>query len=181
MIKNIIQEYNPYNEQEKSDKETMLLYIDTFDDVLTRENKIGHFTASAWIVNKARDKVLLIYHKIYNSWAWTGGHADGDDNFCSVALKEAKEETGLANLTLLNNNIFSIEILPVMPHVKNGNFVGGHLHLNVTYLFLANENDELKINERETNGVKWFSIKEINSAVREEDMKVVYKKLNDKL
>ena len=69
-----IKKYIPYNEQEEKDKELMLKYIDTFKDVLTRENEICHFTASSWIVNKEKTKVLMIYHNIYNSWAWTGGH-----------------------------------------------------------------------------------------------------------
>ena len=64
-LKEQIKKYIPYNEQEENDKELMLKYLNTFDDVLTRENKIGHFTASNWIVNKDRTKVLMIYHNIY--------------------------------------------------------------------------------------------------------------------
>ena len=87
-LKEQIKNYIPYNEQEKNDKEMMLKYIDTFEDVLTRENRMCHFTASNWIVNKERTKVLMIYHNIYKSWAWTGGHADGDSDLLHVALKE---------------------------------------------------------------------------------------------
>ena len=56
--------YKPYNEQEEKDKQIMLKYIDTFDDVLTRNNEYGHFTASSWVVNKEKTKVLMIYHNI---------------------------------------------------------------------------------------------------------------------
>ena len=86
-LKEQIEKYSPYNEQEINDKEMMLKYIDTFEDVLTRDNKMCHFTASNWIVNKERTKVLMIYHNIYKSWAWTGGHADGDEDLLHVALK----------------------------------------------------------------------------------------------
>lgn len=79
-IKEQIEKYIPYNEQEVSDKQLMLEYINKFNDVLTRDNKMCHFTASNWIVNKDRTKALMIYHNIYKSWAWTGGHADGDSN-----------------------------------------------------------------------------------------------------
>lgn len=65
--------YIPYDEQEESDKEYILKFIDTFDDVLTRKNIFGHFCSSAFVVNKNRSKVLMIYHNIYNSWAWPGG------------------------------------------------------------------------------------------------------------
>ena len=73
-----IENYVPYNDQEEKDKQTILKYVDTFDDVLTRDNEFGHFTASSWAVNKDRTKVIMIYHNIYKSWAWTGGHADGE-------------------------------------------------------------------------------------------------------
>ena len=88
-----IEKYIPYNEQEEYDKEMMLNYIDTFKDVLTRENKMCHCTASNWIVNKERTKVLMAYHNIYQSWQWPGGHADGNSNLLQVGLKEAREET----------------------------------------------------------------------------------------
>ena len=63
-LKEKIEKYEPYNEQEKQDKEVMLEYINNFDNILTRDNKYGHFTASSWIVNKERNKVLMIYHNI---------------------------------------------------------------------------------------------------------------------
>ena len=94
-LKTKIENYNPYNEQEEKDKQTMLKYIHTFDNILTRENEFGHFTASSWVVNKERTKVLMIYHNIYQSWAWTGGHSDGEADLLKVAIKELKEETGV--------------------------------------------------------------------------------------
>lgn len=97
-----LENYMPYNEQEKNDKKLLLEYIDSFDNILTRENELCHFTASNWIVNKERTKVLMAYHNIYKSWAWTGGHADGESDLLNVALREANEETGLNNLKVLS-------------------------------------------------------------------------------
>lgn len=180
-LKEQIKSYIPYNEQEKSDKELMLKYIDTFDDVLTRNNKMCHFTASNWIVNKERTKVLMAYHNIYKSWAWTGGHADGDSDLLHVALKEANEETGIDNLKLLSDGIYSIQILPVNSHIKRGEFISTHLHLDCCFLFEADEKEELRIKEDENSGVKWIDINKINGIVNEEQMKPVYAKLNEKL
>lgn len=83
-----IRNYNPFNEQEKQDKKVALDYITTFPNILTRENEFAHMTASSWIVNKDRTKVLMIFHNIYQSWAWTGGHADGEDNLLNVAIEK---------------------------------------------------------------------------------------------
>ncbi len=91
-LKEEIEKYKPFNEQEEKDKEIMLRYINTFEDVLTRGNEFGHFTASAWVVNKEKTKVLMIYHNIYQSWSWTGGHADGEKDLLHTAIRELKRK-----------------------------------------------------------------------------------------
>lgn len=180
-LKEMIEKFVPFNEQEESDKELMLKYINDFSDVLTRENPLCHFTSSNWIVNKDRTKILMIYHNIYNSWAWTGGHADGDSNLLHVARKEAEEETGLDNLKLLSDGIYALQILTVDPHIKRGKFISSHLHLDCCFLFEADESEIIRIKEDENSGVKWIDIDEACIVTNEEKMKPIYKKLNDKL
>ena len=90
-----IEAFAPYNEQEEADRRQMLADMDCFSDLLTRENATAHFTASCWIVNPDRTKVLMAYHNLYQSWAWLGGHADGEADLLSVALREANEESGV--------------------------------------------------------------------------------------
>ena len=177
-----IEKYKPYNEQEENDKKIMLKYIDSFDDVLTRNNEFGHFTASAWVVNKERTKVLMIYHNIYKSRAWTGGHADGESNLLETAIRELKEETGVKNVKVLDNDIFSLEIVCVNGHVKRGKYVSSHVHLNLTYLLEVDEKEELKIKEDENKGVMWVNIEDVEKVSNEEWIREkIYRKLNDKL
>ena len=177
-----IEKYQPYNEQEANDKQIMLKYIDTFEDVLTRNNEFGHFTASAWAVNREKTKVLMIYHNIYQSWAWTGGHADGEDNLLEVAIRELKEETGIKNVKVLNNNIFSLEIICVNGHIKKEKYVSSHQHLNLTYLVEVDEKEILIVKEEENSGVKWMNLEDIAKNSNEKWMiENVYQKLNHKL
>lgn len=178
---NQIKEYTPCNEQEMKDKELILKCISNFSDVLTRDNTIAHVTSSGYIVNKARDKVLMIYHNIYKSWAWTGGHADGDDNFLNVAIKEACEETGLKKVIPVNGEILSLDVLTVNGHIKREQYVSSHLHLSVAYLLEADENDDLIVNEEETSGVKWLPINELHIHCNEPHMIKVYNKFNEKI
>ncbi len=181
-LKEKIEKYQPYNEQEAKDKQTMLKYIDTFEDVLTRNNEFGHFTASAWTLNQERTKVLMVYHNIYQSWAWTGGHADGESNLLEVAIRELKEETGVKNVKVLNDNIFSLEIICVNGHVKRGKYISSHQHLNLTYLLEVDEKEILKMKEDENSGVKWINLEDVEKASNEKWMiENVYQKLNDKL
>ncbi len=181
-LKNQIKNYKSNNEQEEKDKKMMLKYIDTFDNILVRENEFAHFTASSWVVNQEKTKVLMIYHNIYQSWAWTGGHSDGEADLLKVAIKELKEETGIKNVTVLKKDIFSLEILTVNGHIKKGKYVSSHLHLNLTYLLQVNEKETLHIKEDENSGVKWIPIEEVKNASKENWMiENIYTKINQKL
>jgi 8-oxo-dGTP pyrophosphatase MutT (NUDIX family) len=177
----MIRKYIPYNEQEEKDKEIMAQCINKFDDILTRENKILHITSSAFIVNKSKDKVLMVYHNIYNSWSWVGGHADGEKDLLAVAIKEAKEETGVKNIIPIISDIFSLEVLPVLGHVKREAYVSAHLHLSVSYLFEVDENEVLIIKPDENSDVKWIPIDEVNTYSNEPHMQKIYEKLISKI
>ena len=177
-----LEKYVPYNEQEENDKKVMLKYIKNFDNILTRDNEFAHFTASAWVLNKERNKVLMIYHNIYNSWAWTGGHADGDSDLLHTAIREVKEETGVKEVVPIINDIFSLEIICVDGHIKRGKYISSHVHLNLTYLLEADENEILSIKEDENSGVKWFDLNEVKNISNEKWMiENVYNKLNEKI
>lgn len=181
-LKGNIVRFIPYNEQEEVDKNIILKYINDFDDVLTRQNEYGHFTSSAFVLNKERTKILMIYHKIYNSWAWTGGHSDGDSDLLYVAIKEAKEETGIKNVAPISKDIYSLELINVNGHEKRGKYVGSHVHLNVTYLLETDENEEIHIKEDENSGVKWVPINEVLKMSSEPWIRDrVYAKIIDKM
>lgn len=175
-------QYQPYNEQEERDKAVMLSLLDAKPDIYMRENQVAHMTASAWLLNKTHDKVLMIYHNIYHSWSWTGGHADGDRDLLAVAKREAEEETGVTDIKAVTEDIFSIEILTVDGHEKRGIYVPSHLHLNVTYLLEADEEEVLRVKPDENSGVKWFSLEGALKACTEPWMiERIYKKLNEKM
>lgn len=181
-LKESLEKFIPHNEQEEVERKIMLKYINDFDDVLTRQNEYGHFTSSAFVLNKERTKILMIYHKIYNSWAWTGGHSDGDNDLLYVAMKEAKEETGVKNVMPISKDIYSLELINVNGHEKRGKYVGSHIHLNVTYLLEADESEEIHIKEDENSGVKWVPIDEILEITSELWVRNrVYAKIIDKM
>ena len=96
-----IKEYTSYNRQEAADKALILAFMERNPDALYRDNLAGHFAATAWVVNKNRTKVLMVYHNIYKSWSWAGGHADGESDLLAVAHREITEETGLSDMKLL--------------------------------------------------------------------------------
>lgn len=177
-----INNFNPFNEQEDKDKELILELMKCHKDIFSRENKIAHMTASAWIVNHDKNKVLMAHHNLYNSWCWLGGHADGESNLLAVASKEIAEESGLSQTKPITSDIFSLEILTVDGHEKHGKYVSSHLHLNITYLFEADEKDSLTIKPDENSGVTWFHLDEaIKASCEPWYKKRIYQKLNKKL
>lgn len=174
-----LERYEPYNEQEARDRALLLRALREEADVFTRENDRMHMTASAWVTNEAHDGVLMAYHNIYDSWAWLGGHADGEEDLLAVALREASEESGIRAVPV-SRDIFSLEILHVAPHVKRGKFVCAHLHLNATYLLEADDQAPIRCKPDENSAVRWLDTAEVLAAISEPAMLPVYRKLMEK-
>ena len=173
-----ISSFVPGCEQEERDKAQMLGFMCGCSDYLERSNLVAHVTTSVWTVNPSRTKTLMVYHKLYDSWSWIGGHADGECDLRLVALRELREETGVSRARLVRQSILSLETLTVDGHVKRGIYVPSHLHFNVTFLAEADESEKLVTNEAENKGVKWFTFADALVASNENWMvEHVYKKL----
>ncbi len=170
--------YLPQSEAEAAEKEIILDYIRRYPDtILLRENRAAHMTASGFILSADGKWVLMAHHNIYRVWAWTGGHADGEGDLLKVALKEAEEETGARGIRPLSAAIASVEILPVWGHVKRGEYVPSHLHLNVSYLLTADREGPLKPREGENTAVDWLPVEGLLEKTNEWQMDPIYTKL----
>lgn len=182
MIYEKIKEYNPYNELEEADKALILDFINKNPDYLLRTNLVAHLTTSCIVLNQKHDRILMCYHNIFDSWSWLGGHNDGEEDCLLVALKEAKEETGINDFFVLSKDIFSLECLTVDGHYKRGKYVPSHLHLNVTYLLEADDKKPLKVKADENKGLRWMNFEEFIELPNEKWMvDNVYQKLLKKI
>ena len=177
-----IENFKPFNEQEEKDKSEILRYISQADNVLVRDNKNAHITVSAWLLDETHKYVLMAYHNIYKSWAWLGGHADGNGDLKEVILKEVEEESGLSNVRFIKDDIFSLEILTVLGHEKKGEYVSSHLHLNITYFLEADKAENIRIKEDENSKIGWIDLNKINEYSTEAwFIERIYNKLNSKV
>ena len=176
-----IKELVPSNEQERKDKEVILKYINMVDDILKRDNEIIHITSSGFVINKDKDKVLMVHHNIFNSWSLPGGHADGEENLLGVAISEIKEETGVNDIIPITNKIVSLDILSVLGHFRKEKYVSSHLHISLAYLVQADENEQVIIKPDENSAVKWIPISEIDIHSSEFHMKKIYNKIISKI
>ena len=124
--------------------------------------------------------MLVVYQIINDGWIYPGGHADGEEDLLSVAVREVEEETGL-KVKVLSDEIFAINANSVQPHIKRGNFISTHAHLDVVYLMEADDTLQLVFRPDESKGVKWISFDEVGSDEIVSFMRPNNKKLVKKL
>ena len=177
-----LEAFAPYNEQEARDAAEIVRRLRGGENLWTRENASAHLTASAWIVSPDRTRTLMCFHRLYRSWSWLGGHADGETDLLAVALREAREESGLKRVCPVTPELFSVEILTVDGHEKRGRYVSSHLHLNVTYLLEADPAEPLTAKADENSALAWFGLDEaVERSAEPWFRERIYSKLNAKL
>ncbi|MBI6724716.1 NUDIX hydrolase [Pseudomonas viridiflava] len=133
-------------------------FLDSGEDLYSRQNVWGHFTGSAWIVSRDFTKVLLILHGKYNIWVSPGGHVDPGESPYEAAVRETQEEVGLVCSPLINA-IFDIGVHRIPFSAKRDE--PEHWHADVRYFVFADEHATLKLNEDECNGIRWVPISEL--------------------
>ena len=181
-LEKALEKFRPWNEQEARDQEEILARLARGEALYTRENTAAHVTASGWVVSPDRKQVLMAYHNLYDSWAWLGGHADGERDLLKTAMREVMEESGLTEVKPVSEEIYSVEILTVNGHEKHGSYVSSHLHLNVTYLLEADPALPVHNKPDENSRAAWFSLEEAVKRSSEPWIRErIYKKLNEKL
>lgn len=177
-----LERFRPWNEQEERDLAELLRRLRSGEELYSRENLSAHLTASAWVTSPDRRQVLLAYHNLYDSWAWLGGHADGERDLLAVALRETREESGLEAVRPVSERVYSVEILTVDGHEKRGVYVPSHLHLNVTYLLEGDPASPVRCRPEENSRVGWFALADAPAVSSEPWMRErIYRKLNAKL
>lgn len=206
-LRDAIVAFEPFNEQEAADKHVILRALDTDPDCFDRSAQ-AHMACSIWVVDPSFTQTLLVYHNIYDSWSWIGGHADGECDLAAVALRELQEETGVAHARLVTGEahgagdtsaasaptvggvrplcgpggVYSLEVLTVDGHEKRGAYVSSHLHLNVTYLAIADPAEPIRIKPDENSGVRWVPLEDAIRLSTEQWIRDrIYRKLIDKL
>lgn len=132
-------------------------FIDQNANCFQRTNLEGHITGSAWIVNETFDACLLMHHRKLGLWLQPGGHADGDWNVFRVALKEAQEETGILDLSVLSEEIFDLDIHSFPARESEPE----HLHFDVRFLFQSISNAPSLSSNNESFSLAWVSIEEV--------------------
>ncbi len=173
-----ILEFRPQTMEEEDTKHRLLTDIEQYGErILCRENQGVHMTVGSMILDTEYRRTLMAYHRIYQSFAWTGGHCDGEGDLLSVALREAKEETGIGEVWPVTQKILGLYRLPVPQHRKNGRTVPGHIHYVAAFGLLAPEKQNLRVKKKENEAVSFFSVEDMEQVCTEPHMLPVYRQL----
>jgi len=170
ILKELIKKYAIKNPKDNSIYE--MLNILKTDRCFLKENYNGHFTGSAWILNPEKDQVLMTHHKKLDMWLQLGGHSDGENDLFKVALREAKEESGIPYFKYVNKAIFDLDI----HHIPRYKDQPPHKHYDVRFLFEADPFSSLITISDESYDVAWIPIDKVLDLNSEKSIERMVKK-----
>jgi len=149
--------YRPYDARERTMVERLAAFVAAERRCFERTLKIGHLTGSAWIVDRNLERALLTHHRKLEKWLQLGGHADGDSDLRRVALREAREESGLRDLELARSSIYDVDVheIPGRPNEP------AHLHYDVRFAFFADPGAALAASQ-ESHEVAWIPLERVD-------------------
>jgi 8-oxo-dGTP pyrophosphatase MutT (NUDIX family) len=140
-------------------------FVEAHSDCLLRSCVPGHLTGSAWVVDPARTRTLLTHHLKLDKWLQLGGHADGDGDLLAVAMREAREESGLTRLRVVSPSIFDVDRHWIPPRKNDP----GHYHYDLRFCIEADPREPLVISG-ESKALAWVDLAEVTRLNPEESM-----------
>ncbi len=148
--------YVAADDREERMRERMLAFVEAQPDAFERSCLIGHITASAWIVDRNRNRALLTHHRKLGKWLQLGGHTDGDADVRAAALREAREESGLASLRFVSPSIYDLDIHRIPARGEEPE----HEHFDVRFALEADASEPFVVSA-ESHDLAWIALDEL--------------------
>jgi 8-oxo-dGTP pyrophosphatase MutT (NUDIX family) len=152
----LLQAYVPSGPVDAEARDRILRFVRAHEDCFERSLLEGHVTGSAWIVNGSRTRCLLTHHRKLERWLQLGGHADGQTDALDVAMREAREESGLTSLRVVSDGIFDCDVHPIPARKAEPE----HFHYDVRFLFEADDDEPLVVSE-ESKELAWVELGDV--------------------
>jgi len=163
--------HEPAGDSESDALTKVTQFVQQQPSCFERSLAVGHVTGSAWLLNASRTRALLTLHRKLGMWLQPGGHADGESDVLGVALREAREESGIADVVPVSEAIFDVDVhrIPQRPGEP------AHLHYDVRFLLCAPTTDRFTISE-ESLELQWFSPDELTTLDVDESVRRMCRK-----
>ena len=161
----LLDAHQPADAHEAQMLQDIKQFVRSYDNFHSRQQLAGHLTGSAWIVSEDRSHALLTYHGKFDCWVQLGGHVEDDADMLSAALREAREESGLENVTPLSDQIFDVDVHAIPANPKEP----AHFHYDIRFLFSADRSLPLIVSN-ESKDLAWVGIDRIAELTTEESV-----------
>ena len=161
----LLESYLARHPEEQARVDRVRRFVETHADCFERTCRDGHVTGSAWILSPDHLHVLLTHHRKLGRWLQPGGHADGDPDPLRVALREAREESGLVELTVVSEEPLDVDVHPI----PASGHEPAHLHYDIRYLLRAPAGQEPVASE-EATAVRWFERRKLTALLAEKSL-----------
>lgn len=145
-------EYQPVDREQRTCRDQIITFVERHARCFERSLTVGHVTGSAWLLNRDGSHVLLTHHRKLGKWLQLGGHADGETDILAVALREAREESGLASIEPVFDAVFDVDIHAIP---ANGP-TPAHDHFDIRFLLRTTEGDEYRVSD-ESHELAWVT------------------------
>jgi len=156
--------HTPSDDLENEHKNSTLLFLHQNGHCTSTDNLSGHVTASAWVLSPDKSETLLTHHRKLNRWLQLGGHIENDSTIQKAALREAIEESGMNDMSLVSDKIFDIDVHKIPTNKK----VLEHYHYDIRFLIQAKSTDFTK--SLESNELAWVKLTEVSDLVSDESI-----------
>jgi 8-oxo-dGTP pyrophosphatase MutT (NUDIX family) len=166
-----LSKYFPEDEREIEYKQKILFFLKNAANPFLRSNLEGHITGSAMLLNSDCSKFLIMHHSKLNKWLQLGGHSDGDQNLLDVAIKEAKEESGIMNIVPIIPEIFDVDVHLIPANSRDPM----HFHYDIRFLLKTVDNDNF-IQNHESKELRWVDLHNYQNYGLEESINRMAKK-----
>lgn len=174
LVLHMLERYRGQDPRDRLQAAIIERFIRDNPNCFERHNLTGHITGSAWLVDSSGTHVLLTQHKKLGKWLQLGGHADGDPNPLEVAIREAKEESGLNDIVPVIPGIFDVDIhtIPARPGEP------AHLHYDIRFALRARSSVPIHKSD-ESIDLAWISLAELERYSNEESLLRMARKWNE--
>lgn len=167
--------YQPHDEIEAG----MLLRFETFlastEHCFSRTWEAGHITGSAWIVDASRSRVLLTHHAKLGRWFQLGGHSENDPHTLATAMREAREESGLAGIEPVSEDVFDLDVHLIPARGAELE----HFHYDVRFAFVADPSEPLRVSS-ESRRLLWVPLHDVEALNADDSIRRMVAKTTNK-
>lgn len=160
----LLSQHQPTDSHEQEMLERIVVFVREHKNFYSRELLIGHLTGSAWIVDETFSHALLLHHGKLNKWLQPGGHIEDDADMLAAALREAREETGVA-VHPHSPAIFDVDIHEIPARATEP----AHFHYDVRFLLVADRTAPLLVTS-ESKDLAWVAMEQIETLTQEESV-----------